>query len=149
MFAATTPFAPSMPTLKSAMCIEPPLPPQLPPCAAEQLAHHGERVGALGEGVAVAAMGREQHVVAGEVGADARRDRLLADRRMDRPEHELLPQALERQLLEGADAPHEAVVRRQALDVEIGRDALVHLDEPPIRLSGGALALRLALAGHY
>ena len=31
MLAATTPFAPSMPTPKSAMCIEPPLPPQLPP----------------------------------------------------------------------------------------------------------------------
>ncbi len=29
--AATTPFAPSMPTPKSAMCIEPPRPPQLPP----------------------------------------------------------------------------------------------------------------------
>ena len=112
----------------------------------EQLAHHGERVGALGEGVAVAAMGREQHVVAGEVGADAGRDRLLADRGMDRPEDELLPQALERQLLEGADAPHEAVVRQEALDVEIGRDALVHLDEPPIRLSGGSLFLKLDLA---
>ena len=108
----------------------------------EQLAHHGERVGALREGVAVPAMGREQHVVAGEVGADAGRDPLLADRGVDRPEDELLPQALERQLLEGADAPHEAVVRQEALDVEIGRDALVHLDEPPIRLSGGSLFLK-------
>ena len=31
MLAATTPFAPSIPTSKSAMCMEPPLPPQLPP----------------------------------------------------------------------------------------------------------------------
>ena len=77
-----------------------------------------------------------------QVGADAGRHRLLADREVDRPEHELLPQALERQLLEGADAPHEAVVRQEALDVEIGRDALVHLDEPPIRLSGGSLFLK-------
>ncbi len=31
MFAPTTPLAPSIPTPKSAMCIDPPLPPQLPP----------------------------------------------------------------------------------------------------------------------
>ena len=31
MLAPTTPLAPSMPTEKSAMCIEPPLPPQVPP----------------------------------------------------------------------------------------------------------------------
>ena len=31
MLAPTTPFAPSIPTPKSAMCMEPPLPPQLPP----------------------------------------------------------------------------------------------------------------------
>ena len=139
MFAATTPFAPSMPTLKSAMCIEPPLPPQLPPSRP-----NSSRIMASGSAPLARVWPCPRWVESStssrrEVGADARRHRLLADRGMDRPEDELLPQALERQLLEGADAPHEAVVRREALDVEIGRDALVHLDEPPIRLSGGFL----------
>ena len=38
MPAATTPFAPSMPTEKSAMCIEPPLPP-LKPVARPKSSH--------------------------------------------------------------------------------------------------------------
>jgi hypothetical protein len=61
---------------------------------------------------------------------------------MDRPEDELLLQAFERQLLEGADAPHEAVVRRKTLHVEIGRGALVH-----VRMPRSALAAVLAFLG--
>ena len=89
--------------------------------AAEQLAHHGERVGALGDGVAVAAVGGEQDVGSREIGAHADRHRLLADGGMDGTEHELLLEALERRLLEGANAQHGAVVAQEPRRIEIAR----------------------------
>ena len=69
------------------MCIEPPLPPLIAAGAAEQLAHHAAQVGALGEGVAVAAMGGREVVVRAQIDADPGGDRLLAGRQVQRPAH--------------------------------------------------------------
>ena len=49
----------------------------------EQLGHHRLRVGALGEDVAVAAVAGREVVVGVHRGADAGRDRLLAERGVD------------------------------------------------------------------
>ena len=118
--AATTPFAPSMPTLKSAMWSEPPLPWQVPVARPKQLGHHGGRGGPLGDSVAVTAMRRRDQVFAREMDADPGGDRLLADRKVDGT-RDLA--GLVRRLggfLEGADAAHRAVVREQALDIDVG-----------------------------
>jgi hypothetical protein len=89
--------------------------------APEQLAHHGQRVGALGDGVAMAAVGGEQDVRGRQVRAHADRHRLLADGGMDGAQHQLLLEPPERRLLEGADAQHGAVVAEQPAGVEIAR----------------------------
>ena len=60
--AATMPLAPKMPSVGSAMCIEPPRPRLVPCVLAHQLGEHPERVEALGQAVAVAAVGRGDHV---------------------------------------------------------------------------------------
>ena len=90
-----------------------------PADAAEQLAHHRRAVGALGERVAVAAMGGEQDVLAREQRDHAGGDRLLPDRGVDGAEHELVAEAAERRLLERANAEHQAVMRPQALDIDV------------------------------
>jgi hypothetical protein len=88
---------------------------------AVELGHHGAGVGALGDGVAVAAMGRDEVVARREMGADAGGDRLLADREMDGAAHlaALLPGF--GGLLEGADARHGPVMAEQALGVDVRR----------------------------
>jgi hypothetical protein len=48
------------------------------PRTAEELGHHARHLDALGDAVAVTAMGGADHVGIGEVGADADRHRLLA-----------------------------------------------------------------------
>ena len=88
--------------------------------AAEELAHHRLRVRALDQGVAVAAVGGEQQVLALQVRAHPRRARLLADRRMQRSGHEPFLERRERGLLEGAHAAHVAVVPGQAFGVDVG-----------------------------
>ena len=88
--------------------------------AAEELGHHGGRGGPLGDSVAVTAMRRRDQVFAREIGADPGGDRLLADREVDGT-RDLA--GLVRRLggfLEGADAAHRAVVREQALDIDVG-----------------------------
>ena len=57
----------------------PPRPREQPGGPPEQLGHQLARRHALGQGVAVAAVGAEDHVVRAQVGAHAGRDRLLAD----------------------------------------------------------------------
>lgn len=90
---------------------------------AEQLAHHACEVGALGQRVAVAAVGGREVVARAQVRADAGRHRLLPGRQVQRPAHlgraaGLLPigahAALAGRLgrvLERADAHHGAVQR--------------------------------------
>ena len=88
---------------------------------AQKLAHHGCRVRALGQNVAMAAVVGEQDVVDLEVPANADGHRLLADRGVDGAVHFAVAVGLERRLLEGANAVHEAVEVEVALDVEIAR----------------------------
>ena len=61
--AATMPLAPKIPSVGSAMCIDPPRPRLLPLCAAHQLGEHRARVEALGEAVGVTAVSGGDHVV--------------------------------------------------------------------------------------
>ena len=60
------------------MCMEPPLPPQSPSLAAEDLVHHAVEVAALGDAVAVAAVGRGDGVAVVEMHADADAGSFLA-----------------------------------------------------------------------
>ena len=95
--------------------------------AAEQLGHHALHVGALGQRVAVAAVGGRQQVVALQIGADAGGNGFLPGRQVQRPAHgagwpcarpegghAALAGDLGR-VLEGADARHRAIQRKQAL----------------------------------
>ena len=88
--------------------------------AAEKLAHHALDAGALGDGMAVAAMIGGDAVLGGEVQADAGGDALLADGDMQRPGHHALLVGVEGSGLEGADPAHGAVEIQQALDI-VGR----------------------------
>ena len=73
---------------------------------AEQLGHHLLEVGALGDAVAVAAVGRGDRVVGaqGEAGAGGRG--LLADREVHGAVHQAAGEQVVDGLLEAADAPH-------------------------------------------
>ena len=115
------------------MCIEPPLPPLVPSRAAEQLRHHAAHVGALGQRVAVAAMRAGEQVVARQVRAHAGGHRLLPDRQVQRAAHlgarvQLLAERRHAadagffgRVLEGADARHRAIERKQIHDVNPAR----------------------------
>ena len=109
------------PSFGSAMCIEPPRPRLVPCVLAHQLGEHPERVEALGQAVAVAAVGRGDDVVGPQRPARADRRGLLADREV----HEAgdLAVAVERghPLLEPADQQHPAV----------------HLEQVGVREGGG------------
>ena len=85
--------------------------------AAVKLRHHALRVGALGDGVAVAAMVRRDAVVDAQIDADAGRDRFLPDRDMQRPRDFARLVRLERGLLEGADARHRRIEAGQAAQI--------------------------------
>ena len=61
--AATIPLAPKIPSVGSAMCIEPPRPRLVPSLLAHELGEHPERVEPLGQAVAVAAVGGRDDVV--------------------------------------------------------------------------------------
>ena len=77
--------------------------------AARQLGQHADRVGALGQHVPVAAMGAGDEIVRAQRRADARRNRLLADVRVDAPGDHAAAHHLDRPLLEPADQPHGPV----------------------------------------
>src|SRR6266851_1553145 len=76
---------------------------------AEQLGEHPAHRGALGQAMAVAAVGARDEVVALERLADADRDRLLADIEMGQAGHLRALVELVHLLLEGADLGHLAV----------------------------------------
>ena len=107
--AATIPLAPKMPIVGSAMCIEPPRPRFVPCVLGHQLGEHPERVETLRQAVAVAAMGRRDHVGRAERPARAHGRRLLPDRQV----HEARDLAVAVQrghpLLEPADHEHPSV----------------------------------------
>ena len=90
----------------------------VPGLASEQLRIHATEVGALGDAVSVAPVGRRDPVVVSEVGAHPGGDALLAGVRVDRPPELALAEQHCGALLEVADAPHDAV--------ETERGGLVH-----------------------
>ena len=94
---------------RSAMCIEPPRAAVEPVDAAEQLRHHPPHVRALGDQVAVPAMGRRDHVVGTQRRADTRRDRLLPDVLVRHAGDLVRVHELDHPLLEAADQEHRAV----------------------------------------
>ena len=87
--------------------------------APEQLAHHLVGISALGQGVAVTAMGREQIVIAPQVGADPSSDRLLTDRGMNGTKHQLFLVGLQGRSLKGAYAVHQLVMVGVPRDIDI------------------------------
>ena len=102
----TMPLAPSMPRSRSAMCIEPPLPPHSPPFLANSSCIMPVDVAALGDAVAVAAMGAGDVVLGAEMRADADRGGLLAGIEMDKAGDAALGELLLHPLLEAADRRH-------------------------------------------
>ena len=80
---------------------------------AEQLAHHARGVRALGQGVAVAAVGAGHVIVVGEVAAYAGGDGLLADVQVQEAADLALRVGLGRGLLEAADEEHFSVHREE------------------------------------
>ncbi len=73
------PLVPSMPTSGEKMCMLPPRPCEQPVTRPSSSAISSTWGNALGQGVAVAAVGAEHGVVGAQVGADADGDGLLAD----------------------------------------------------------------------
>ena len=107
--AATMPLAPKIPSFGSAMCIEPPAAAVGALVLAHQLGEHAERVEALGQAVAVAAVGRGDDVGGAQRPARPHGGRLLPDREVHEPGD--LAVAVERgdPLLEPADQQHAPV----------------------------------------
>ena len=104
--APTIPLAPKMPIVGSAMCIEPPRPRFVPASLPISSANIPSAVETLREAVAVAAVGRRDHVGRAERPARADGRRLLPDRQVHEARH--LAVAVQRRdaLLEPADHEH-------------------------------------------
>ena len=83
--------------------------------AAVDLGHHRPEVAALGDAVAVAAVGARDVVVVVEVGADARRDRLLADVHVHEARDLTGAELARDPLLEEPDREHRPVEAEQRL----------------------------------
>ena len=81
-------------------------PPAIAALAPEELGEHRRELGALGDAMAVAAMGRGDVVGVAQRHADANRRRLLADRQMHRAVAQAADVGVLRRLLEAADAMH-------------------------------------------
>ena len=88
------------------MCIEPPRPRFVPASLRHQLGEHPERVETLREAVAVAAMGRRDHVGRAERPARADGRRLLPDRQVHEARHLAVAVQRGHALLEPADHEH-------------------------------------------
>ena len=83
--------------------------------AAEQLSHHRQWIGALGQSVAVAAMGAGNQVGPAQIAADAGRDRFLTDRQMRSAGDQPFLGGPVGGFLEGADARHRGVETKDSL----------------------------------
>ena len=130
MPAATTPFAPSIPTEKSAMCIEPPLPWLVPvalPNSSAIIRLTSAPLASVWPWPRCVEVRRSSR---GQVRADAGGDRLLTGRQVQRTAHQRrlgggleaprLDAALARDLggvLEGADARHRPIQGDEAVGV--------------------------------
>ena len=101
------------------MCIEPPLPPHSPPCLANSSQHHADHVAALGDRVAVAAMGRGDVVLGPEMRAHADRGGFLAGIEMDKAGDAAFRELLLHPLLEAADRGHVAIGADQLLAAQL------------------------------
>ena len=77
------PDSPRLPTLKSARCIDPPLPPHTPVALPTSSAIRGAERRALADGMAMAAVIAGEIVAVGQRHAGANHLRLLADRGVD------------------------------------------------------------------
>ena len=86
--------------------------------AAEKLGHHQVDVGALGDGVAVAAVGAGDAVGRPQGRADAHRHRFFADVGVDHSGYVAFVELLHRPLVEGADGHHLAVHVQQQTGIE-------------------------------
>ena len=97
---------------------------------AVELGHHAVQIGALGDAMAMAAMGRDDAVGPGQCRADADRDRFLADIAM----HDAVDLAGEvigrGALLEMADRQHPAQHLALLLGWQVRRDTLGHRRHP-------------------
>ena len=88
-----------------------------PAFAAHQLGEHRRHVGALGQAVAVAAMGRGDEVRRPQSRAHTDGDRLLSDRQVHEARNLTVSVEHRHPLLETADAEHLAIRARQLLHV--------------------------------
>jgi hypothetical protein len=82
-----------------------------------ELEHHAGRIGALGDGVAVAAVIGGEPVVLAQAGADAGGDTFLPERDVQRTRDLACLVGGKRRLLEGADPHHRAIEVDEALEV--------------------------------
>ena len=101
------------------MCTEPPLPPHWPSPAAEDLLHHRLDVAALGDAVAVAAMGRGDVILLTEVHADADRGGLLTGVEMDEARDLAGGEFVMYPILELPDRAHPSIGQEQIVSTHL------------------------------
>ena len=122
------------------MCIEPPLPPHSPACLGEQLLHHHDEVAALGDAVAVPAMGAGDVILRAEMLAHADGGGLLAGIEMHKTGNAALRELVLHPFLELADRRHAAIGVEQFLAVQLhgvlpiarlaGKESIVEVRDP-------------------
>ena len=142
----TMPFAPSMPLTTSATCIEPPLPLQMPVCRPISSAAIAADVDALGDAVAVAAVGAGDEVGVVEVRADADRDRLLAGVEVDEAGDLTVGELPHGRLLEAADQRHPLVHPEQRLAGQLDPAPFRHRHRDPPDCSPPGLDWKVILS---
>jgi len=91
----------------------------VPVLPSHQLGHHPVHPRALGDAMAVAAVGPDDVVVLAQRRAGAGRDRLLADVGVRRSLHQALVEQLHRALVEPADLHHRRVQALEALAADL------------------------------
>ena len=117
----TMPLAPSMPFERSAMCIEPPLPPHSPSLRPKISCIMASSVAALGDAMAVAAMGGGDDVALVEMQAHADAGGLLAGIEMHEARNASRRELVVHRVLEVPDRPHLTIRPRKLLARQLHR----------------------------
>ena len=109
--------------------------------AAEEFGHHLVHAGALGDAMAVAAVGAGDEVALVQSGADAGGGGFLADVEVEGTAHFGGQEGLLSRFLEATDAPHDAVDPAQLVVVQFLQDAVGGVIAPSATVGGDRLLL--------
>ena len=114
------PLVPIMPTSGANRCMLPPRPCEQPVARPNSSAINCAGRDALGQGVAVAAVGAEDDVVGPQMGADAGGDRLLADVGVTGAVDQAALMRPGQLLLAAADQNHDTIQRQEIVLAQSG-----------------------------